>query len=100
MGDINKLWLLSVYYYFYERSRETILRARSGTKALSTLESMLIGLIAGTFFVCILYTRPELERFRNHSDQQSHLGHTDVSSRSNIKLRLSSASGREEVWLY
>lgn len=37
-----------VYYYFYERSRESILRARSGTKALSTLESMLIGLIAGS----------------------------------------------------
>ncbi|KAF4619556.1 hypothetical protein D9613_005237 [Agrocybe pediades] len=38
-----------VYYYFYERSREIILRARTGTnKALSTPESMLTGLIAGS----------------------------------------------------
>jgi adenine nucleotide transporter 17 len=38
-----------VYYYFYERSRETILRSRTGLggKGLSTLESMLAGLIAG-----------------------------------------------------
>jgi len=37
-----------VYYYFYERSREIILRIRSGSKALSTPESILIGLIAGS----------------------------------------------------
>jgi len=39
-----------VYYYFYEHSREIILRVRSesGSKALSTLESILIGLIAGS----------------------------------------------------
>ncbi|KAF9534356.1 mitochondrial carrier domain-containing protein [Crepidotus variabilis] len=37
-----------VYYYFYERSREAILRSRDGSKALSTLESMLTGLIAGS----------------------------------------------------
>ncbi|KAI0340854.1 mitochondrial carrier [Trametopsis cervina] len=37
-----------VYYYFYERSRAAILNARPGTKALSTLESMLAGLIAGS----------------------------------------------------
>ncbi|KAH9482977.1 Peroxisomal nicotinamide adenine dinucleotide carrier [Psilocybe cubensis] len=38
-----------VYYYFYERSREAILRTRTGgSKALSTLESMLTGLIAGS----------------------------------------------------
>jgi len=37
-----------VYYYFYERSREVIIRSRSGNKALSTLESMLSGLIAGS----------------------------------------------------
>ncbi|KDR83772.1 hypothetical protein GALMADRAFT_671534 [Galerina marginata CBS 339.88] len=38
-----------VYYYFYERSREAILRSRTGgSKALSTLESMLTGLIAGS----------------------------------------------------
>ena len=38
-----------MYYYFYERSRETILRSRTGLggKGLSTLESMLAGLIAG-----------------------------------------------------
>ncbi|PPQ84260.1 hypothetical protein CVT25_011907 [Psilocybe cyanescens] len=38
-----------VYYYFYERSREAILHSRTGgSKALSTLESMLTGLIAGS----------------------------------------------------
>jgi len=37
-----------VYYYFYERARETILRSRAGSKALSTSESMLTGLIAGS----------------------------------------------------
>jgi len=37
-----------VYYYFYERSRETILRSRTGGKGLSTLESILAGLIAGS----------------------------------------------------
>lgn len=37
-----------VYYYFYERSRGIILNSREGTKALSTLESMLAGLIAGS----------------------------------------------------
>ncbi|KAF9222026.1 mitochondrial carrier [Gyrodon lividus] len=37
-----------VYYYFYERSRSIILNSRTGSKALSTLESMLTGLIAGS----------------------------------------------------
>ncbi|KAH6914933.1 peroxisomal membrane protein [Coprinopsis sp. MPI-PUGE-AT-0042] len=37
-----------VYYYFYERSREIILRSKGGAKALSTLDSMLTGLIAGS----------------------------------------------------
>ncbi|KAI6119390.1 mitochondrial carrier domain-containing protein, partial [Pisolithus croceorrhizus] len=37
-----------VYYYFYERSRGIILNSRKGAKALSTLESMLAGLIAGS----------------------------------------------------
>lgn len=40
-----------VYYFFYERTREAILASparRSRSKALSTLESMLSGLIAGT----------------------------------------------------
>lgn len=36
-----------VYYYFYERTREALLRSKS-SKALSTLESMLTGLIAGS----------------------------------------------------
>jgi hypothetical protein len=39
---------ISVYYYFYERSKEIILRRqRLGSKGISTLESMLSGLIAG-----------------------------------------------------
>ncbi|KAF9247103.1 peroxisomal membrane protein PMP47B [Melanogaster broomeanus] len=37
-----------VYYYFYERSRSIILGSKPGFKALSTLESMLAGLIAGS----------------------------------------------------
>ncbi|EJD00912.1 mitochondrial carrier [Fomitiporia mediterranea MF3/22] len=37
-----------VYYFFYERSRAIILKARTGSKALSTPESILIGLIAGS----------------------------------------------------
>ncbi|KAJ7638795.1 mitochondrial carrier domain-containing protein [Roridomyces roridus] len=36
-----------VYYYFYERSRGVVLK-RGGSKALSTGESILIGLIAGS----------------------------------------------------
>jgi len=37
-----------IYYYFYERSRGLLLNARTGSKALSTIESMLAGLIAGS----------------------------------------------------
>ncbi|PAV20485.1 mitochondrial carrier [Pyrrhoderma noxium] len=37
-----------VYYYFYERSRDIVLKSRAGSKSLSTPESMLIGLIAGS----------------------------------------------------
>ena len=37
-----------VYYYFYEGTRKFILKARTGSKGLSTLESMLAGLIAGS----------------------------------------------------
>jgi len=37
-----------VYYYFYERSRAVVLNSRTGSKALSTPESILIGLIAGS----------------------------------------------------
>ena len=37
-----------MYYYFYEGTRNFILKARTGSKGLSTLESMLAGLIAGS----------------------------------------------------
>ncbi|KAL4081827.1 mitochondrial carrier domain-containing protein [Scleroderma yunnanense] len=37
-----------VYYYFYERSRAIILNSRAGPKVMSTLESTLAGLIAGS----------------------------------------------------
>ncbi|KAG8218847.1 peroxisomal membrane protein PMP47B [Butyriboletus roseoflavus] len=37
-----------VYYYFYERSRAILLNSRTGSKALSTVESILAGLIAGS----------------------------------------------------
>jgi solute carrier family 25 (peroxisomal adenine nucleotide transporter), member 17 len=40
----------SVYYYFYEKGRSSLLAARSspGSKGLSTMESLLNGFIAGT----------------------------------------------------
>jgi len=38
----------AVYYYFYEKSREIVLRSRTGSKALSAPESMLAGFIAGS----------------------------------------------------
>ncbi|KAF8076355.1 peroxisomal membrane protein PMP47B [Lyophyllum atratum] len=37
-----------VYYYFYERSRGTILKSRTGGKGLTTFESILTGIIAGS----------------------------------------------------
>ena len=37
-----------MYYYFYERTRGLVLKARTGSKGLSTLEAMLAGLIAGS----------------------------------------------------
>ncbi|KIY49166.1 mitochondrial carrier [Fistulina hepatica ATCC 64428] len=37
-----------VYYYFYERSRGAILKWRGTGKSMTTLESMLMGLIAGS----------------------------------------------------
>ncbi|KAK0206532.1 mitochondrial carrier domain-containing protein [Desarmillaria ectypa] len=37
-----------VYYYFYERSRGAILKSRDGGKGLSTIESIITGLIAGS----------------------------------------------------
>ncbi|TFK75936.1 mitochondrial carrier [Pluteus cervinus] len=37
-----------VYYYFYERTRGVIVNSRSGGEGLSTLESMLTGMIAGS----------------------------------------------------
>jgi len=36
------------YYYFYERSRGIILSSRKGGKGLSTLESIVAGLVAGS----------------------------------------------------
>lgn len=36
------------YYYFYERSRGIVLASRGGSKGMSTLESVLSGLIAGS----------------------------------------------------
>jgi len=42
--------LFSVYYYFYEGGREVMLKLRHtpGKKALSTIESIILGLIAGS----------------------------------------------------
>jgi adenine nucleotide transporter 17 len=37
-----------VYYFFYEGSKTSMLNRRPGSKALSTLESILAGLLAGT----------------------------------------------------
>lgn len=49
------LHLPSVYYYFYESSKGVIIRSRSGSQALSTVESMLAGLIAGLSFLFMCY---------------------------------------------
>ncbi|RDB22603.1 Peroxisomal nicotinamide adenine dinucleotide carrier [Hypsizygus marmoreus] len=38
----------SVYYYFYERSRGIFLKSRPGGKGLTTFESILTGMIAGS----------------------------------------------------
>lgn len=49
-----------MYYYFYERTREAILRSKAGSKALSTPESMLAGLIAGKhLFLCVISSEAE-----------------------------------------
>ncbi|KAF8914575.1 mitochondrial carrier [Mucidula mucida] len=37
-----------VYYYWYERTRGVILRSRVGGKGLSTLESIMTGMVAGS----------------------------------------------------
>ncbi|KAF9055238.1 mitochondrial carrier [Hymenopellis radicata] len=37
-----------VYYYWYERTRGVILRSRVGGKGLSTLESIITGMVAGS----------------------------------------------------
>jgi len=48
----SSLWGIAVtngvYYYFYERTRGIMLSSRGGSKGLSTLESMITGLIAGS----------------------------------------------------
>lgn len=40
---------LSVYYYFYERSKGILLARSGGGKAISTAQSIMAGLIAGVF---------------------------------------------------
>jgi solute carrier family 25 (peroxisomal adenine nucleotide transporter), member 17 len=37
-----------VYYYFYESTKGIVIQSRGGSRALSALESMLAGLIAGS----------------------------------------------------
>jgi solute carrier family 25 (peroxisomal adenine nucleotide transporter), member 17 len=49
-----------VYYYFYESTKGIIIRSRSGSQALSTLESMLAGLIAGSYLFCVAPMSPFL----------------------------------------
>jgi len=48
----SSLWGIAitngVYYYFYERTRGIVLTSRGGSKGLSTLESMITGLVAGS----------------------------------------------------
>jgi hypothetical protein len=61
--------LNSVYYYFYERTRGVILASRAGSKGLSTLESMLTGLIAGNTPVTLYTTQNSL---RNRLGDDSH----------------------------
>ncbi|KAI0036849.1 mitochondrial carrier domain-containing protein [Vararia minispora EC-137] len=37
-----------VYYYFYERSKAALVSSRTGSKGLSTLESIIAGVVAGS----------------------------------------------------
>jgi hypothetical protein len=72
---------VSVYYYFYERSRSIILDSRTGSKALSTLESILAGLIAGTkphFHEFRLTAADYQRRLRNDHHKQPYLGRPNI----------------------
>lgn len=43
-----------LYYFFYENMRNVILNSRLGSKALSTRESMLAGMVAGECFFIVI----------------------------------------------
>ena len=74
-----------MYYYFYERSRDIVLKSRKGSKALSTPESMLIGLIAGKSILIHgmsfgLLERVTTNRFCDVVDQQPNMGHPNITN--------------------
>ena len=74
-----------MYYYFYERSRDIVLKSRKGSKALSTPESMLIGLIAGKSVTMHGIGLGLLEcmtanRFCDVVDQQPDMGHPNITN--------------------
>ncbi|KAG0709608.1 mitochondrial carrier domain-containing protein [Suillus ampliporus] len=68
-----------VYYYFYERSRGIILNSRQGSKALSMLESMLAGVIAGSATtiisnpIWVVQTSQAVRTVEPSPSEQSHL---------------------------
>lgn len=77
----------SVYYYYYEFTKSIITKARTGNaKALSTLESMLAGLIAGLHLhsQCdlLLLTCHLLPRLCDNNNFQPHLGDPNDPGRS------------------
>ncbi len=81
---LNPRFIPRVYYYFYERSREVILRSKPGVrgKALHTMESILIGFIAGNSSqICaVSFLIHEMHRLCYNCNQQPYMGRPDFPS--------------------
>ncbi|KAK0242752.1 mitochondrial carrier domain-containing protein [Armillaria nabsnona] len=60
-----------VYYYFYERSRGAILKSRVGGKGLSTIESIITGLVAGTNPIWVVQTSQAVRTLHEGSPDAS-----------------------------
>lgn len=66
-----------LYYFFYENMRGVILKRRGGTKALSTVESLLAGLVAGlstSFFSNPVWVLQTTQIKQDASSEPSRLG--------------------------
>lgn len=82
-----------MYYYFYERGRAIIIKSKSGSKALGTAESMLIGLVAGErlrfrrFLSTHMTEYHATYRIGDCNHQQPDLGRPNQPNRANRKLK-------------